>query len=161
MLRRLNEIFRSVDRGFTVTELMATMGVFVVFMAIAVPNYIALQPTRRLNGATRQVLGKLMWARAKAVEQNNPFVVQIPNNSSLLIFDDKNNNGAPDTGEWSQTVNIQSDYYDVTVAKTPGDPDPAFNSRGTTISGATTITLSNSSGSANVIVSVTGNIKIN
>lgn len=136
------------------------MGVFAIVMVIAVPNYIALQPSRRLNGATREVLGKLMWARGKAVEQNNPFVVQVPNNSSLLIFDDKNNNGTLDTGEWSQAINIQANYPDVTISKT-GD-DPNFNSRGTaTVGTPPTITLTNSSGSQSITVSVTGNVKIN
>lgn len=157
----LPKIFRLREGGFTVAELMAMMGVFAIVMAIAVPNYIALQPSQRLNGATREVLGKLMWARAKAVEQNNPFVVQIPNNSSLLIFDDKNSNNTLDAGEWSQTINIQADYNDVTVAITPGDPNPMFNSRGTTVWGLTRITLTNPSGVTGITVSATGNVRIN
>jgi type IV fimbrial biogenesis protein FimT len=146
--------------GFTIAELIVWLGVFALLTAIAVPNYVALQPGLRLNGAAREILAQLMWARAKAVEQSNNFVVSFPTNHTLLILDDKNNNGLADAGESTKTIDIQTDYSDATLAKGGGQPDPIFYPRGTA-AGATTLTVTNSGGSRTVSVSATGVVKIN
>mgnify|MGYP002814168217 FL=1 len=131
------------DQGFTMAEMMVTLALFAVMAAIAVPSYLSMQPGLRLNGAAREVLGKLMWARSKAVEQNSTYVVTFPTNHSLLI------NG--------QTIDLQPDYSGITLSKSGSDP--TFNGRGTA-SGGTTITVSNGSSSRTVTVSATGNVKI-
>jgi type IV fimbrial biogenesis protein FimT len=129
-----------------------------IVASIGIPSYLSVQPGMRLNGAAREVLGKLRWARSKAVEQNNSYIVTFPNSYSITILDDKNGNGTADAGEWTDTINLQTDYSDVTLSKS-GD-DPTFNSRGTA-GGSTTITITNSSGSKTVDVTATGNVKIN
>lgn len=144
-------------RGFTIAEMIAAMGVFAVVMAVAVPSFLAFQPSMRLNGASRELLGKLMWARSKAVEQNSTYVVTFPTNYTFQMFNDANANSALDAGEWTQTIDLHTDYSDVTFSKSGADP--TFNSRGTA-GGSTTITLSNSSGSKTVTVTSTGNVKI-
>ncbi|MGH7824607.1 MAG: GspH/FimT family pseudopilin [Candidatus Binatia bacterium] len=145
-------------RGFSIAEMMAAMGVFAIVMAVAVPSFLAFQPGMRLNGASREVLGKLMWARAKAVDQNSTYVVIFPTDHSFQIFNDTNGNSALDVGESTQTIDLQTDYSDVTLSKSGADP--TLNSRGTA-GGTTTITLTNSSGSKTVTVTPTGNVKIN
>ena len=125
-------------------EMMVTLGLFAVVAAIAVPSYLSAQPGLRLNGAAREVLGKLMWARSKAVEQNSTYAVTFPTNHSLEI------NG--------QTIDLQTDYPGITLQRTSGS-DPTFNGRGTA-SGSTTITVSNGSSSKTVTVTATGNVKI-
>ena len=146
------------SKGFTLGELMATVAVIGIVCSIGIPSYLSVQPAMRLNGAAREVLGKLRWARSKAVEQNNSYIVTFPNSYSLTILDDKNANGTADAGEWTDTINIQTDYSDVTLSKS-GD-DPTFNARGTA-GGSTTITITNASGSKTVDVTATGNVKIN
>jgi type IV fimbrial biogenesis protein FimT len=136
------------DQGFTLSEMMATLALFAVMAAIAVPSYLSMQPGLRLNGAAREVLGKLMWARSKAVEQNSAYAVTFPTDHTLLIT----------AGAWSQTIDLQTDYSGITLSKSGSDP--TFNGRGTA-SGSTTITLTNSSGSKVVDVTATGNVKIN
>jgi type IV fimbrial biogenesis protein FimT len=140
---------------------LTVAGVMSIMMAIAVPNYVALQPGMRLNGAAREILGKLMWARAKAVEQNNQWVVTFPTNHTITLLDDKNNNGTADAGESTQTFDIQTDYSGVTFSKSGNDP--IFTSRGTNKAGLgdATITVTNSSGSKTVTVTAIGNVKIN
>ena len=147
------------EKGFTLGELLTVAGVMSIMMAIAVPNYVALKPGMRLNGAAREILGKLMWARAKAVEQNNQWVVTFPTNHTVTLLDDKNNNGTADAGETTQTFDIQTDYSGVTFTKSGNDP--IFTSRGTTTTGSTTLTITNSSGSKTVTVTASGNVKIN
>jgi type IV fimbrial biogenesis protein FimT len=147
-LRKLKRVFLD-SKGFTLAEMMATGGVFAILVAVAIPNYLAFQPNMRLNGASREVLGKLMWARSKAVEENATYDVTFPTDHTLEIRR---------AGVLIQTVDIQTDYTGVTFSKS-GD-DPAFNSRGTT-GGATTITITSSTGSKTVTVTATGNVKIN
>jgi type IV fimbrial biogenesis protein FimT len=147
-LRKLEGVFLN-SKGFTLAEMMVVGGVLAVLVAVAIPNYLAFQPNMRLSGASREVLGKLMWARSKAVEENATYDVTFPSDHTLEIRR---------AGVLIRTVDIQPDYTGVTFSKS-GD-DPVFNSRGTA-GGATTITITNSSGSKTVIVTATGNVKIN
>ena len=135
------------NQGFTMAELMATIGLFAIVAAIAVPSYLSVLPGMRLNGAAREVLGKLMWARSKAVEQNGSYVVTFPTNHTLQIT----------AGAWSQTIDLQADYSGITLSKSGADP--TFNGRGTA-AGSTTVTISNGSSTKTVTVSATGNVKI-
>ena len=141
---KLTGSFRD-DRGFSLGEMMAALAVFAIVAAIAVPSYLSAQPGLRLNGAAREVMGKLMWARSKAVEQNSTYTVTFPTNHSLQI------NG--------QTIDLQTDSPGITLSKSGSDP--AFNGRGTKAdSTSTTVTISNGSSSRTVTVSATGNVKI-
>ncbi len=145
-------------RGFSIGELMTVVAVIGVLGAISIPNFMAFQPAMRLNGGARQVLTKLMWARAQAVQENATYGVTFPSTHTLQIFNDSNLNGSYDAGEWTQTVDIQSDYSDVSF--TLSGPDPIFNGRGTANSATSTITVNNGSGSRTVTISPTGNVKI-
>ena len=145
------------NSGFTVIQLLGALALMTVMIAIGVPQYVALQPGMRLNGAAREVLGKLMWARSKAVEENNQWVVTFPTNHTFQLLDDTNNNGVADAGESTTTVDISTDYSGVTLSKS--GPDPTFSTRGTA-GGSTTITITNTSGSRTVTVNAAGNVKV-
>lgn len=144
--------------GFTLAETMTVAGVISVMMAIAVPNYLAFQPTMRLNGAAREVLGKLMWARAQAVQNNNTSVVTFITDHSFQVFNDANGNGSVDANE-TITIDLQTHYPDVVFTVSGSSSIPTFNGRGTANSD-TTVTITNSTGSRTVTVSPTGNVKI-
>lgn len=147
------------NKGFTIGELMAVAGVISVVMAIAVPNYLSFQPSMRLNGAAREVLGKLMWARAQAVQNNNTSVITFLTDHTFQVFNDANGNGSMDANEMI-TTNLQTDYPDVAFTVSGSSSTPTFNGRGTANSD-TTVTITNSSGSKTVTVSPTGYVKIN
>lgn len=147
-------------RGFSLTELLTVTAIIGIVTAVAMPSFLKMQPSMRLNGATREVFGKLMWARAQAVEENITYSIIFPTNHSLTIIRDANANGAADVGETTESVDIQTDYSDCTFVVSGGDTTPNFLGRGTT-NGDTTITVSNTAGSRVVTVSLTGNIKIN
>jgi type IV fimbrial biogenesis protein FimT len=147
------------SRGFSIAELMTVVSVIGILTAIGIPSFLSFQPSMRLNGAAREVLGKLMWARAYAVQNNNTSIVTFLTDHSFQIFNDSNGNGSADAGE-TITVDLQTDYSDVTFTISGSSSTPVFNGRGTA-STDTTVTMSNSSGSKTVEVRPTGNVKIN
>lgn len=146
-------------RGFSIGELMTVVSLIGILAAVGIPSFLSFQPSMRLNGAAREVLSRLMWARANAVQNNNTSVVTFLSDHSFQIFNDSNGNGSVDANE-TTTVDLQIDYSDVTFAVTGSSSTPTFSGRGTAASD-TTITISNPSGSKIVEVSATGNVKIN
>ncbi|MGE5220652.1 MAG: GspH/FimT family pseudopilin [Chloroflexota bacterium] len=134
------------NRGFSLGEILVAVTVFGILAGIAVPQFIAFQPTSRLNGAARQIYSELMWARSKAVNENSSYVVTFPTNQTMLI-----------SGATSKTVNIQTEYSDVTLSATASTI--TFTSRGTADVGPT-ITLTNSGGTKTVTVRITGTVNI-
>ena len=145
------------ESGFTLVELMIVIAIASALMLVATFSYLSLRPSLRLSGATRQMLGDLMRARMKSVNQNNELKVFFLNSKEYKILDDDNNDGTDDTGEWSETKDIQDNYPGVTLSATN---DPIFSPRGTANAG-TTITLTNTNGTKTVSVSMTGRVKIN
>jgi type IV fimbrial biogenesis protein FimT len=133
-------------RGFSLGEMLVAVGIFAILAAVAVPQFIAFQPQNRLNGAARQVFSELIWARSKAVNDNSSYVVTFPTNQTMLI-----------TGSTTKTVNIQTEYSDVTLASTASTI--TFSSRGTA-DVAPTITLTNSGGTKTVTLRITGTASI-
>ena len=155
MLKSGKRILADVS-GFSIGELMTVVSLIGIVTAV---GFLSFQPSMRLNGAAREVLSRLNWARANAVQNNNTSVVTFLNDHSFQIFNDANGNGSADANE-TVTINLQTNYSDVTFAVTGSSSTPTFNGRGTA-SSDTTVTVSNPSGSKTVVVSPTGNVKIN
>lgn len=159
MTKRLKRF--CVDKhGFSLGEMLVVTAIIGIVSAVAMPSFIAMQPGMRLNGASRAVFGKLMWARAQAVEENITYSVIFPNNHTMMIVRDANANGAADVGEATESFDIQTEYPDCTFSVTGGDTTPNFLGRGTT-NGDTVIAISNTAGNRVVSVTLTGNVKIN
>lgn len=133
-------------RGFTFIELLVAVVIFSFLAAIAVPQFVAFRPKNRLNGAARQVYSELMWARAKAVNENRTYVVTFPTNYSMQI-----------AGSTTRVVDLQAEYSDVTL--TSSAATVTFSSRGTT-DVTPTITLTNPGGSKTVTLRITGTASI-
>lgn len=134
-------------RGFTVGEVLVVTAIFGILAVISVPQFLAFQPSLRLNGAARQVFSELMSARMKAVNENTTYTVTFPNNHTIQI-----------AGPATRTVDLQTLYSDdVTLTSTQSAIQ--FSSRGTT-DVAPTITITNSAGSKIVTVKITGAVTI-
>ena len=134
------------SRGFTLAEILVAVAVFAILATIAVPQFLAFRPVSRLNGATRQIYSELMWARSKAVSENTAYVVTFPTNQTMQI-----------AGSTTKTVNIQTEYSDVTLISSASTI--TFSARGTS-DAEPTITLTNSGGSKTVTVRITGTASI-
>ena len=140
-IRRCQKFLTDV-RGFSLGEILVAVSIFSILAAMAVPQFNAFRPKNRLNGAARQIYSQLTWARAKAVNDNSAYVVTFPTNQTMLI-----------TGTTTKTVNIQTEYIDVTLSSSASTI--TFSSRGTA-NVAPTITLTNSAGSKTVTLRITG-----
>lgn len=78
--------------GFSLVELIVTLSIFGLLMAIAIPSFITYLPTMRIKGAARDIASAFQWARMKAVSENNNFAVKFTG-SSYSIYDDNDNDG--------------------------------------------------------------------
>jgi type IV fimbrial biogenesis protein FimT len=142
--------------GFTLVELMIVIAVMAILFTIAMPTFQNYMTQSRLRGAAREVASDLMEARMKAIKQNNNFKIFFTSNHEYIILDDTNNSGTVDSGETTQTRDIQTEFYDVTLSS---NNNPIFGPNGTAANMAT-VTLSNSAGSRYVSVAITGRVKI-
>jgi prepilin-type N-terminal cleavage/methylation domain len=132
------------SKGFTMIELIVTLAVLAILVAIAIPTYNGLMPRYRLNGAARQVATDLMKARMQAVKLSTNVTVTFTTTGYTISG-----------GSYSETFNIQSQYPGVSIPTTGG---PQFHPRGTAAS-TFTVTLTNSSGSKDIEVNIAGRVK--
>lgn len=63
------------ERGYTLLELMITLGVIVVIVSVSIPYILGNRPLRALKGAVSDIQSELMLARMKTVAQYTPLEV--------------------------------------------------------------------------------------
>ena len=97
-----------VKNGFTLIELMVTLAVAVILMAIGVPGMQSLMEGSRVRAATNSMLSDLLYARAQAVNLGLQVTLCPLNVSSTCVDDwnlgmsmfvDANSNQKLDAGE--------------------------------------------------------------
>ncbi|MBI2360368.1 MAG: GspH/FimT family pseudopilin [Deltaproteobacteria bacterium] len=133
------------EAGFTAMELMVTMAVSLIVLAIGTPSFLAWLPTMRLSSAARQVATDLQVARMRAISQNA--------SSYTVTF----NAGAGTYTYGSDSRDIGQQYPGITIASV--SLNPVFTSRGTASAGAQ-IKLNNGSAQKYVCVKVVGRVNI-
>jgi len=144
------------QEGFSLIEIIIVMVIIGALAGTAIPVYIGMGPSIRLSGATRQIMGDLMWARMQAISQNNEYKVFFLDDHRYQILDDTDNDGNIDSGESTITKDIQEKYDGVTFTS---NNNPIFHPRGNA-SNLATITLTNSFGTKTVKIVITGRVKI-
>ncbi|TVL99284.1 MAG: hypothetical protein CV087_18510, partial [Candidatus Brocadia sp. WS118] len=76
------------QKGFSLIEMVVVMLIISILAGITISAYIGMKPSIRLSGATRQIMGDLLWARMQAISQNNEFRIIYDNNYQYSILDD-------------------------------------------------------------------------
>lgn len=134
------------DRGFTLIEILVAVAIFGILSAIAAPNLAAVKQRFRLDGAARQVFSEIMSARMKAINENSTYTITFPTTHTIQIV-----------GSATRTVDLQTLYDGVTLSSSAATIN--LSSRGTS-DAASTITITNSTGSKTVSLKITGSALI-
>ena len=144
-------------KGFTILELMVSVGIMAIMASIGVPSYLSYIPKSRLNGAARMVMEDLMRTRMQAVKSNARTMVDFINNHEYKICNDADGNGTVDPNEGDVVLkNIQDEYPGINLYYSV---DPTFSPRGTADS-STTVRLRNSKDCIHITITITGLIQI-
>ncbi len=107
------------QNGFSIFELIVVIFIIAVATGIILPVYFSMKPTIRVNGAARQIQGDFMWARMRAVSENNNDVITFGSagpdlsNNTYYIYDDDDGDFDPeniDANELVKTIVIPNDY---------------------------------------------------
>jgi prepilin-type N-terminal cleavage/methylation domain-containing protein len=138
---------KSKSCGFTVIEMLTTISVGSILMAIAVPVFQNTLPALRLGDAARQVATELQQVRMKAIAQNVPY--QIAFSTTTYVLQKCVGSCTDDSGNIALPTGI------TLTAST----SPQFQTRGNAVA-ATTITLSNGTTQKWVCVKAVGRINV-
>jgi type IV fimbrial biogenesis protein FimT len=101
--------------GVTLVELMMTLSLVAILMAIGVPSYKYVTNANRLAGEVNGLLGDMQFARGEAIKEGQTVVIcsstdgaTCSNSSSWkagwIVFSDSNANGSVDAGETVRRV---------------------------------------------------------
>lgn len=97
-------------RGLTLIELLITLSIAAILLAVAVPNYISFVQNSRLVTQANDMVTMLNYARSEAVKRNQRITVCSRTDDTtcsgtttwengLLVFADNNGDGTIDGGE--------------------------------------------------------------
>ena len=146
-------------RGVTVLELITTVFLLAILVAIAIPGMNPVMLNLRLRGAAWQVAGDLRLARQRAVTLKKRFrvcvtncAIAVPGGSYSLERDE----GAPGVPNWVSDTGVATRLAPNVIISSSATP--TFNEVGT--AGPGTVTLSNPIGTYNVAVAQTGRVTV-
>lgn len=149
------------SKGFTLTELMISIGILTVMVALSIPSFSRYMQTWRLNGETDQMATMLRSARSAAVSKNiNTVFVLDQNNDNYFYFEDTNGDGVWGNGEYrSESIDLPSGI--IFQGTTLSQPRIFFGPKGNA-NETGTITLQNLQNKTRTILLFggTGNISI-
>lgn len=109
-------------KSFSLLELLVVIFIIAIVAGIAIPVFYNMRPAILINGAARQIMGDLMWARMRAISENNNYIIvfgkagpDLANNTYYIYDDDENdfNSAAIDADELVKTVVLPDRYNEV------------------------------------------------
>ncbi len=156
------------NSGFTLVELMVTIAVLAILVAIGIPSFQSTLDKRRLTGAAEQLYADLQYARSEAIKRNANVLVSLKPakdvTSATWCYGISTATCDCSTGTTCQLDGVtkivnQDGFRGVTLMHNfTGDRLTLNSQRGTATQG--TISLSASVGTVQVIVSSLGRMRI-
>jgi len=137
-------------QAFTLLELLIAVAIFTILGAIAIPNWMALLPFYRLNGATRQVQSELHKAKSRAISERASY---------RLVFSTASYSVEKDDGSGWQSTGENKPFPEGIILGSGSALTLSFTSRGTSAGGTATLCNANGVGK-DVVVSGAGRIRI-
>jgi type IV fimbrial biogenesis protein FimT len=142
MLRTRGKMAAGSDQhGFTVIELIVTVSVLAVLMAVAVPTFVEISRSQRLGSQTTALHQDLTLARVEAVKLQQNVLLDAKGGdwtTGWTVFADTNANASLDGGE--PILHVQGgldEGYQMKAANGSGSSKAAigFNNRGALVGG--------------------------
>lgn len=101
---------RSLKNGFTLVELLVTLSVAAILLAVAVPNFITFVQNNRLVGQANDLVTMLNYARSESIKRGLSVTVcssadgatcagSTTWDTGFIVFADTNGDGVVDGGE--------------------------------------------------------------
>jgi type IV fimbrial biogenesis protein FimT len=145
------------NKGFTLAEVLVTIGILGIMAAISIPSYISWLPRHRLQTSARQIYDDLNLAKMEAVRRNTNICITFSTaNNNYRVFVDPDSNGVyaspPDT-ILKDNVALENSV------KISNTTTIAFNNRGMAAS-IGNVNVTNPTGTMRISVITTGNISI-
>ncbi len=89
-----------VVKGFSILELVVTLGLILIVLAVALPGFHRYWETYQLSSAAQKMFSNLDRGRYRAISKNRQVVAQFyPGERSYRLFEDVNGNGVWESAE--------------------------------------------------------------
>jgi type IV fimbrial biogenesis protein FimT len=148
-------------KGFTILELMVTLGILAIVLTIALANFKRIAVNGNLRSAARDIVSDFNALKQRAVSEDRMYKIQLDTGGGTYSLQQCNNQGSPCGGfSQIQSKNLASIAPDISFD--PGETSATvytFQTRGTVNSG--TIALLNSLNSqASIKINFTGRTSV-
>lgn len=119
------------QRGLTLVELMVTIAVAVILIAVALPDFSTFLVNTRIRSAAGRLQQDLQWARAEAIKENQNIAVTISTGSQASWKVTVASTGSTLMQTPPPNKAFQQEYPGVTLGAAGNPNNPVFNPLGT------------------------------
>ncbi len=120
----------TVQRGFSVLELMVTVAILAVLAILAGPSFQPLIERWRVRSAAEDLASTLYFVRSEGIKRGGGVILKASDGADwsqgLIVFQDVNGNGTQDTCNTTITPNecdlrVAAAFAQVTITSNPAD----------------------------------------